>query len=273
MAIINYAKKRGIKIRPIKFRYSTAKYSFDKDTNSIFKGISSIKFMNDNIANEMYAIKDEHFDTFIDLLISLKEKTSVNARQLAILIDLDFFEEFGESNKLMYLAKLFDEIYGKKQIKKDKVNKLKLPFELFKDFKETPAMFTMIDSKLLLKNIAVTATHIPPRKLSEKIIAQIKHLGYIDIMDDKYSGMAAVVGIDKKFSPKLKMYSLKNGTTIDCKIDKRTFNKTPLKNGDIVSILGTKRKPRVRKNTDGEWENVPGTKELWITNYRKTEVL
>lgn len=273
LAIINYAKKRGIKIRPIKFRHSTAKYSFDKDTNSIFKGISSIKYMNDNIANEMYAIKDEHFETFIDLLISLKEKTSVNARQLAILIDLDFFEEFGESNKLMYLAKLFDEIYGKKQIKKDKVNKLELPFELFKDFKETPTMFTMIDSKSLLKNIEVATTHITPRNLSEKIIAQIKHLGYIDIMDDRYSGMAAVVGIDKKFSPKLKMYSLKNGTTIDCKIDKRTFNKIPLKNGDIVSILGTKKKPKVRKNTDGEWENVPGTNELWITNYRKSEML
>ena len=85
--------------------------------------------------------------------------------------------------------------------------------------------------------------------------------------------MAAVLSVDTKYSPKLKMYSLKNGTTLDCKIDKKTFNKEKLSDGDIVRISGTKNKPKVRKNADGEWETIQGTSELWITAYHKVENL
>ena len=35
LSITEYARKTGIKIRPIKFRYSTSEYSYDKETNSI----------------------------------------------------------------------------------------------------------------------------------------------------------------------------------------------------------------------------------------------
>ena len=112
-----------------------------------------------------------------------------------------------------------------------------------------------------------------PRKLSERIKSQIDYLGYIAIADGRYSGMAAVLSVDKKFSPKLKLYSLKNGTTLDCKIDKRTFNSNPLDKGDIVKVISTKKKPKVRKNADGKWEDIPGTKELWITKYQKVNNL
>ena len=79
-----------------------------------------------------------------------------------------------------------------------------------------------------------------------------------------------ILSVDTKYSPKLSLYSLKNGTTLDCKIDKRTFNKEKLANGDIVKINGTKQKPKVKKNLEtGEWETIVGTNELWITSYHK----
>ena len=106
------------------------------------------------------------------------------------------------------------------------------------------------------------------RTLSEQIKAQTEYLGYITIADDRYSGMAAVLSVDTKYSPKLKMYSLKNGTTLDCKIDKKTFGKEKLSEGDIVRITSTKQRPKVKKNIEtGEWETVPDTNELWITKY------
>ena len=83
--------------------------------------------------------------------------------------------------------------------------------------------------------------------------------------------MAAVLAVDTKYSPRLKLYSLKNGTTLDVKIDKRTFNKDKLEVGDIVRINGTKEKPKSRKNENGEWEQVPGTKELWVSAYHKIQ--
>ena len=274
LAIIDYAQKRGIPISPIKFRHSIAKYSFDKETNTIFKGISSIKFMNETVANEMYELRNNEYNDFIELINDLETKTSINSRQMNILIDLDFFEEFGDANKLKKQYEIYQTFFGRKQIYKRDVESMGLTLDMVRPYSnnETEKMFRELNSlgltKILAQNVQYT-----PRKLGDVISAQITHLGYITIMDDRYRGMAAVLSVDTKYSPKLKMYSLKNGTTLDCKIDKRTFNKMPLSNGDIVRIMGTKKKPKSRKNADGKWEDVPNTSELWITKYIKTQNL
>lgn len=274
LAIINYAQKKGITISPIKFRHSTATYNFDKKTKTIFKGISSIKYMNENIANEIYALKDNEYDNFISLLCDLTTKTSVNSRQMNILIELDFFDEFGDANKLKKQYEMFDKFYGKKQYNKETLNAIGITDEMVRPYAEieTKKMFKNINF-IEFSKILSAHTDYKPRKLGEIISAQIKHLGYISIKDDRYSGMAAVISLDNKYSPKVKMHSLKNGTVIDCKIEKRTFNRNPINIGDIVTITGTKKKPKVRKNADGEWETVPDVKELWITNYHKCEYL
>lgn len=268
LAIINYAKNIGIKISPIKFRHSISQYSFSKETKEIFKGISSIKYMNSIVADEMYALKDNQYDDFIALLCDLKDKTSLNSRQLGILIDLDFFEEFGDANYLKRLSVLFDDLYGKKQLKKDKVEALGINEDTVRLFanKETEKMFTGVDSISLLSAISKQIT-FKRRTVKEKVKAQIEHLGYINIADERYAGFAVVVSVDTKYSPRLKMYSLKSGEVLDCKIDKRTFNKQHLNVGEIVKINRTSRKPKVRKNEDGEWEQIPDSLELWITDY------
>jgi DNA polymerase-3 subunit alpha len=81
-----YAKKSGITFQSPKFRHSRAGYFCDKETNTIYKGIGSIKYMNENVANELYEMSGYNFDDFVDLLYYLKEKTSLNSRQLDILI-------------------------------------------------------------------------------------------------------------------------------------------------------------------------------------------
>ena len=83
-----YAKKNGITFQSPKFRHSRAGYFCDKETNTIYKGIGSIKYMNENVANELYEMSGYNFEDFVDLLYYLKEKTSLNSRQLDILIRL-----------------------------------------------------------------------------------------------------------------------------------------------------------------------------------------
>ena len=272
LAIIDYAKKRGIKISPIKFRHSIAQYSFDKETNEIFKGISSIKFMNVAVADEMYSLRNNQYRNFIELAYDLRHNTSINSRQIKILIELDFFEEFGDANNLMAQFDLFENFDGKVQLKKSKLEELGVPEELVRPYaeRETDKMFTKVNSKEFMI-AAVPYLKAPKRSLKDKIAAQITHLGYLDIMDDKYASMAAVIDIDTKYAPKLKMYSLKNGTVIDCKIDKRTFNQCKLKSGDIVRIVSSKYKPKLRRTESGDYEPLPGVMELWITNYKKVE--
>ena len=112
------AKLKNIKIKQPKFRYSRADYFMDKQTNSIYKGISSIKYLNTQVGELLYSLRDNQYNSFVDLLIDINKK--INRRQMEILIKLDYFSEFGKSSKLMQTYELFNNIYGKKQLRKDK---------------------------------------------------------------------------------------------------------------------------------------------------------
>lgn len=271
LKLTNELSNFGIQLKPIKFRFSKSNYAPSKDDNSIYKGIESIKNMNAKVADEIYALKDNKYDTFIDLLEDICSKTGTKKNQIRILIELDFFAEFGDANLLMAQYDFFDKFNDRSQFKKDELQKLNIPLDLIRKYsgKETEKMFTSVDFESFVR-VAINYLTAPPRKLSEQINAQTEYLGYITIADDRYSRMAAVLSVDTKYSPRLKMYSLKNGTTLDCKIDKKTFNKEKLAVGNIVRINGTKQKPKVKKNEEtGEWEAIPGTSELWITTYHK----
>jgi DNA polymerase III alpha subunit len=264
----------GIELKPIKFRYSKSDYSLSREDNSIYKGIQSIKNMNSKVADEIYELKNNKYNSFTELLFDIKNKTTINQKQLRILIELDFFAEFGDINLLLAQMEFFNKFSSRSQFKKNELATLGISLETIRPFatKETEKMFTGVNFPAFVRMASKEIT-APSRKLSERIKSQIDYLGYITIVDNKYSRMAAVLSVDTKYSPKLKMYSLKNGTTLDCKIDKKTFNKEKLSDGDIVRISGTKNKPKVRKNADGEWETIQGTSELWITAYHKVENL
>ena len=140
-----YAKKSGITFQSPKFRHSRAGYFCDKETNTIYKGIGSIKYMNENVANELYEMSGCDFCDFVDLLYHLKEKTSLNSRQLDILIKIDFFEEFGDINRLLDIAEKFDLLYDKQQIRKDdKLQKLHIDESVVRKFAEKET-FTSVE--------------------------------------------------------------------------------------------------------------------------------
>lgn len=273
LAIIDYAKKQGIRISPIKFRHSVANYNFDKQTNEIFKGISSIKYMNKVVADDMYALRDNHYPTFMHLLFDLSEKTRLNSRQLQILIELDFFSEFGDINYLLEQYRLFTKFNGKVQFRKANLAAMGFTEEQVRPFaiSESEKIFK-VDMRSMLLNIGGNVTY-KPITLAERVMLQIEHLGYINLIGEQYSGMAVVLEVDTKYSPKVKMYSLKNGTTLDCKISKQVFNKCKLEKGELVKILGQNRKAKQRKNEDGEWVTVPGVFDIWITKYQKVSNL
>ena len=257
------AKQLQIPIHSIKFRHSTAKYSCDE--NGIYKGIASVKFLNDDAANDLYAIRDEKFDTFIDLLARIKD-LRVDSRKLEILIKLDFFSEFGGINYLLVCNSLFDKYYGKKQMKKEKLYEDGLDFDVIRKYagKETPKMFSNLDSVGLINELIST---IPNEKTTLRTIIayQIENLGYVDIVDKKYAGCCVVTDLNVDYSPKLKLYALANGNTIPVKIDKKIFKNQPLRRGDIIKVTRQNKKPKMRK-VDGKWIETE-EKEWWVTEY------
>lgn len=173
-SITEYANKHKIRIMPIKFRHSSDVYTCDKATNTIYKSISSIKYLNVSVAKTLYNMRNQHFNSFIDFL----KVNPCNSRQTEILIKLDFFSEFGESAKLLEIMNVFSKFYGKKQIKKIKIEPFTL--EQLNRFatKETATQYMFTDIEPLIREYT---SSLPNTSISakEKIDSQLEYLGYI----------------------------------------------------------------------------------------------
>ena len=245
----------GIKLYNPKFRYSKATYHPDKESNSIYKGLASIKYMNEKVADELYNLKDCVFDDFIDVLETIHKCTSINSRQLDILIKLDFFSEFGKSQKLLDITAAYDEIYGKKQFKKDK-----LPLGLSKEIvsiyaaKETEKMFMQVETQLLLKEIIQA---IPNKSISmESIFANhIEFIGYCSYIDESYDERVCVISdlkTNKWGTTFATLYKLKDGKSMTLKVDKNYFANKPLKKFDVIRVAFISENFKRRK-INGKW--------------------
>lgn len=256
----------NIKLSDVKFRHSTSRYNYNKQNHMIYKGLSSIKYISNNIGDDLYSLKDNKYDSFIDLLVDLTKMT-INSKQLDILIKIDFFEEFGDIAYLLKCNEIFDKYYGKKQIKKDKALLDGLDFDLIKKCceKETPKMFGGLNSLKLIKEISSGFKNLEI-DLKTKIQYQLDILGYINISDKRYSRFCVVTDLNVNYSPRISLYALANGNTIPVKVSKQIYKKHPLKRGDIVKVIDQYRKPKSKK-VNGEWVQTD-EKEWWVTEYK-----
>lgn len=117
-----YATRRGIRITMPKWGASKSGYYFDKDDGVIAKGLSSVKFIGDGLAEEMYDLaQSREFPRFVDVLDGLMASTSINSKQLDILIKLDFFDTFGNQRELLRIADMYSNLF--KQGNAKKINK------------------------------------------------------------------------------------------------------------------------------------------------------
>lgn len=256
------AKVKGIKIHPIKFRHSSAKYTVDKNNHCLYKGCGSVKFLNDNVSEKLYEMKDQQFNSFIDFLSVFPG----NSRQREILTRLGFFEEFGGSQKLLRIAELYDTYHGKKIIKKDKCN---LPIELIEKYidseTEKQYRFTPEGMDALLSDLC---SRIPDKDipLQSRLQAEREYLGYISYTDPFRLNTAVVMDVNCKYTPKLTLYRLDTGTTMIVKLKKRSYESSPLPVGAIIKFY-TETKPAWKKDENGEWIQDFSRNDTWLTSY------
>lgn len=261
------AKDLGITISGIKFRFSEGIYTCDGKQRVIYKGLASIKYLNDTIAEDLNKFKDKQYSNFIDLLIDI-QSTSVNSRQLDILIKLNYFEEFGEINALLKQVELFNSIYGKKQFKKDKID---LPEYLLSKYshKETEKMFKDIDSYGLLKEVCETTDYSQTR-LIDKIIYENDLLGYIQTvlpkMDGKYYFVTQIKTL--KGGNKLAyLCQLNSGNITIIKIRKKVFNKNKIEKDDVIKMLEISSENKWSKDENGNWIRLEQREDI-LTKYK-----
>ena len=274
--LINELKYFGIKFETVKFRHSTSSHMYDRDTNTIYKGLSSIKYISASIGDELYSLKDNSYDNFTSLLIDITNNTSVNTKQLDILIKSDFFSEFGNVNKLTNINNFFQRLYDKnkqafkKQIKKDKVAEIGLTDEVIKVFchKETEKTYMMVDFYSMLCEIEKTVEYADIGTL-QKVSNHITYLGSATITDKRYKNFACVANVIDKRTPIVYLYAIANGNTIEVKIPRYKFDKRKLEVGDVIYIKSLKKKKKQAFNLDtGKWQSIPNTLVWWVEDYR-----
>lgn len=239
------AKVLGVEVKPIKFRHSSDSYTCDKSTNTIYKSVSSVKFLNSAVAKALYDMRNQNFDSFIDFL----KVNPCNTRQTEILIRLDFFSEFGKSAKLLAIHNLFQKFFSRKDgsyVSKKSIKKTAIePFSIERlnqlCVKETATAYQFDDLTPLIAEYTSTINDedITP---VEKIEAQLEYLGYIAATgreEDRRIGYVRAVypckrkADNKTWAYKVSATFLGKGKDNDLTIYKARYDKCKLQKGDI----------------------------------------
>jgi len=256
-ALTAYAHKVGIGIKPPKFRHSRSAYFCDAATNCIYKGLGSIKYMSEQVAEALYGMRDMQFRNFIDVLFALQQlKDKPDSRQLDILIKIGYFEEFGSAKALLLGVEIFNKFYKCKNIKLDKWNEMGYNINILKDNadKMTEKTASGLDNCGLILGI-LRSLHMPRTTIVDKLRWQAELLGYVDGSDpsrDVNDWLVLGVETTSYGTAWLRLYNLCYGAERHYKVDKRWATSHRCKSGDVLKVV-LEEKPKFKKLDDGKF--------------------
>lgn len=260
--ITNYATKVGIKVTLPKWGLSRGEYFFDREKRIIAKGLSSIKYMSAGLADELYGLAQNKYTSFMDLLKDLNTNSTINSRQLDILIKLDFFSDFGNQRELLRMVSLFTDTFKKgeaKQVKKSVIDGTplepivqKYAVGVTKSGGEAKN-YTLLDVMSILRGAEEAIRAVGMEDLSDIIKVRnfydvMGYIGYVSgaEADRRKLYVTDVKPLYRKKDNKLFGYSVftksigsgkESRFTVFC----RVYDKDPIKSGDIIYCTGFER--------------------------------
>ena len=251
-----YANRVGIRITMPKWGLSKSEYFFDKDKNIIAKGLSSIKYMSSGIAEELYGLAHEKSHRrFVDILRDLDQKTSLNTRQLDILIKIDFFSDFGNQRELLQITDLYYETFKRgqaKKISKDKVDGTPLEAIVSKyavgvtKSGGVAKSYTLLDIDSILNEAedVVMALHMNDLSDLLKVRNFADVMGYVGYVSGKEEDRRKLYILDvyplvrrkdnKQFGYSVITKSIGSGKEGRFTVVNKLYDETPIRKGDIV---------------------------------------
>lgn len=251
-----YAEHVGIKVTMPRWGTSKGDYYFDKSKNVIAKGLSSIKYMSASLAEELYNLAhSKEYTYFVDLLNDVNRYTSLNSRQLDILVKIDFFAQFGNQRELLRLIELYYETFKcgqAKQINKTKVNSEKLEAIIKKysvDITKSGGIaksYTLLDIDSILHEAEDAIKELNLADLSDVLKVKnfkdvMGYAGYVSNRDedrrklyitDVYPLVRRKDG--KQFGYSLLTKSIGSGKESRFTVLNKLFNEEPISKDDII---------------------------------------
>lgn len=257
----------GIHIIPPKFGVSKDKYVFDKDKKVIAKGITSLKYLNAGVANELYEIAHKYQpQTFMEVLLRASQETSLKTNQRDNLIKVDFFSDYGNGVELARIVDFFTLLKDgtAKKISKEKVlGKVgelisKYATDKNKDGSESKS-YTITDMGGLLAEAEamIKSLNLPDVDFRVKMANQQDILGYVDLTTGKkgdrrkllITALYPLISKNKgtAWGYAVQTRSVGTGKTARLTIRSYLYDKKPVQKGDIIFAR------ELDKNKAGYW--------------------
>lgn len=273
----SYANRVGIKVTMPKWGLSKSDYFFDKDKNVIAKGLSSIKYMSNKVAEELYALaKKNRYEKFVDLLDDIDKKTCIDTRQLDILIKLDFFSDFGNQRELLRITEMFYGVFKKgqaKKISKDKVDGTPLE-PVIKKYSVgvtksggVAKSYTLLDVQSILQEVEdlIKASNLDDLSDLIKIRNFVDIMGYIGYVSGKQEDRRKLYVLDtrplyrrrdgKQFGYSIFTKSIGSGKESRFTVFLPLYKQDPIHKDDIIVCKSYQR--------DGQWFRLTGYSKLY----------
>lgn len=245
--IVDYAKSIGIKIAPPTFGKSKSEYFFDKNTNTIYKGIKSVKYMNEEVAEALYNLAQAGgIESFPELLAN----APASSRHIDTLIKIGYFRQFGTVKNLLDITEVTSKVLKRKTIKKgdydDNIVRLYAGTETEKLFKD-------IDSIALCNHLAQGIADGTEFEFERLAFYEYEFTGDVSIIDASQDRRNCIVlDINTKYTPTLKLYRINNGDIIEVKVQKNFYYNKPLKKFDKIYVSSVEKRNKKRL-VEGVW--------------------
>lgn len=248
----------GIKLRGIKFGQSVRDYTHNG--NEIFKGISTIKYLNDKVSDNMYDFYHNHYSDDMDIVDVFKyiiDNKLADNRQMNILIKLGFFYDINKNTSV--LLAVYNSMTGYQStkpipqfLKHLGVTKLAIKYSTTLKNPQERIVFLKQYYEFLSNN----AELLPKFTLEERFAVEKEYLGYLSTTLDSLENSYFIEEIGKGNNLWFTLYDLSTGLQRKIRGLKKDITdpngKRLIGVGDVIQIHATKDLPR-NILVDGKW--------------------
>lgn len=256
----DYAHQNNIRVTMPKWGVSRSDFYFDNERRIISKGLGSIKGFGTKVGERLYALAHERqYEDFTAVLLAITSSGAANQGQIDILINIDFFSDFGNQRELLFIKEQFYETFKcgeAKQIRRSAIAGSPLEpivqkYAVGVTKSGQPSMsYTLLDINSIMHEAEAAVKSVGMSDLDNK--TKMKNFenatGYAGFMTGKEEDRRTLYVSElrpvrrrkdgKQFGYGLTTRSLGSGKEASWTVFNKDYDKLPFKKGDFIHVDG-----------------------------------